>query len=262
MKVYIDLLIIVNFIFDFILLSATNYILKRSVKFYRLIAGSIIGTLSVLFLFLPLSSFTLFMLKIVTSIFMVLTTFSYHSAEYFKKNFIYLYISSIILGGIMYLLDIMLNYNNSGLVFTNNNLSLNFIVLLVLGPIIFYYYLKEHKNYKLNIQLHQQVTITINKKDYTYDAYIDTGNKLKDPYKKRNIILIYDKKLKLKYENSILVPYNTLDNNGLIKCQKPDKVKIGNKEIRNVLIGQATEKFNLEGVNCILPNSIKEEFCD
>ena len=162
----------------------------------------------------------------------------------------------------MYFLDIMLNYNSSNLVFANSSFSLNFIVLLVLGPIIFYCYLKEQKKHKLNFSLHKQVTITINNKDYIYDAYIDTGNKLKDPYKKRDIILVHDKKLEFKYEKSILVPYNTLDNKGIIKCQEADKVKIGDKEIKNILIGQANERFNLDGVSCILPNSIKEEICD
>lgn len=259
---YIDLLIAVNFVFDFILLSSTNYILKRGVRFYRLILGSLVGTISILFLFFPLSSTTLFLLKIVTSIFMVLATFSYKSSLYFKKNFMYLYIISIVLGGIMYFLDVTLNYKNSNLVFINSSFSLNFVIILILGPVILRYYLKENKNYKLNFSLYKKVTITVNSRNYVYDAYIDTGNKLKDPYKNRNIILVHDDNLKFAYEKSILVPYNTLDNTGIIRCRQVDKVMIGNKEIKNVLIGQANEKFNLEGVSCILPNSIKEDVSD
>lgn len=262
MRVYIDLLIVVNFAFDLILLSATNYILKRRAKLYKLILGSLVGTISILFLFLPLSSMTLFLLKIVTSIFMVLTTFSYKNGEYFKKNFMYLYIISIVLGGIIYFLDITLNYKNTKMVFINNSFSLNFIVLIILGPVILYYYLKENRNYKLNFSLYKQVKITINNKNYIYEAYVDTGNKLKDPYKNRNIILVYDNRLKFAYDKSILVPYSTLDNSGVIKCKRADKVIIDNKEIKNVLIGQANEKFNLGGVNCILPNSIKEDISD
>lgn len=262
MRVYIDLLIVVNFAFDMILLSATNYILKRKARLYRLILGSLVGTISVLFLFLPLSSISLLLLKVVTSIFMILVTFSYKNGEYFKKNFIYLYIISVVLGGIMYFLDVTLNYKSTGLVFINNSFSLNFIVLIILGPIMLYYYLKENRNYKLNFSLYKQVKITINNKNYIYEAYVDTGNKLKDPYKNRNIILVYDDKLKFEYTKSILVPYSTLDNNGVIKCRKADKVFIDNKEIKNVLIGQANEKFSLDGVNCILPNNIKEDICD
>ena len=168
MKVYIDLLIIVNFIFDFILLSSVNYILKRRVKFYRIILGSVVGTISILFLFLPLSSITLFLLKIVTSILMVLSTFSYKSSSYFKKNFIYLYIISIVLGGVMYFLDITFNYKSNSLVFINSNFSLNFIVLIILGPLLLYFYLKENKNYRLNISLYKKVKIIVDDDEYMY----------------------------------------------------------------------------------------------
>lgn len=262
MKVYIDLLIIVNFIFDFILLSSVNYILKRRVKFYRIILGSVVGTISILFLFLPLSSITLFLLKIVTSILMVLSTFSYKSSSYFKKNFIYLYIISIVLGGVMYFLDITFNYKSNSLVFINSNFSLNFIVLIILGPLLLYFYLKENKNYRLNISLYKKVKIIVDDDEYMYDAYIDTGNKLKDPYKNRSIILVYDRKLKFNYNKTIFVPYNTLNNSGVIKCMKVDRVFIDDREIKNILVGEAVDEFHLDGVSCILPNIIKEDLSD
>ena len=44
MKVYLDLLFILNFLLDFIILSAVNYILKRNVKEGRIVLGSLIGT--------------------------------------------------------------------------------------------------------------------------------------------------------------------------------------------------------------------------
>lgn len=228
---------------------------------YRILLGALVGSMSILFLFLPLSSLTLFLLKLLVSIFMILVTFGYKNISSFKKNFFYFYILSIMLGGIIYFLDITFSYKNTGLIFFNNGLSINFIVLLIIGPIILFLYIKEQKEYKKNYTLIHTVEIKIKNKKYTYRAYLDTGNKLEDPYKKRAILLVYDKKLGFNYNDSILVPYQTIDGTGVLKCHKVDSIKIDNIEIKNnILIGESKQKFNIEGVDCILPNKIKEEF--
>ena len=178
---------------------------------------------------------------------MILTTFGYKDIRYTLKN-------------LFYFLDVTFSYKNTGLVFLNNDLSVNFIVLLVVSPVLLYFYIKEQKNYKSDYTLRHKVEIKLKNKKYTYTGYLDTGNKLEDPYKKRGIILVYDSKLQFKYENSILVPYKTLDGEGVIKCQKIDSLKIDDKLVgKDILVGKSKEKFNIEGVDCILPNKIREE---
>lgn len=261
LKVYIDIVFILNFSFDFILLFLVSYILKRRKSILRIILGALFGSLTIFLLFFKLSSISLFLIKVLISIFMILITFGYRDIDYFKKNFIYLYIISIILGGMLYFLEITFSYKNSGLVFFKNNLSINFITLVFIGIFLTYLHLKEMKNYKNEYSLIHKVEIEINNKIYTYTAYLDTGNKLKDPYKKRPIILIHDNKIKFDYENSILVPFKTLDNEGIVKCKKVDYIKIDDKKINmNILIGLSKEKFGIEGVDCIMPNIMKEEF--
>ena len=41
MKVYIDLVLLLNFGFDFILLFATSYLLKRNTKLIKILLGSL-----------------------------------------------------------------------------------------------------------------------------------------------------------------------------------------------------------------------------
>lgn len=256
-KIYLDLIYIVNLMFDFLILFFVSYFLKRIVKIYRIFLGALVGSFSVVFLFLPLSNISLLLLKLLTSVLMILTTFGYKNEEYFKKNFIYLYIISIIMGGILYFLTLTFKYKNSGI---TDNLSLNFIILLIIGPILTYMYLKKEKNYKNTYSLIHKIEINIDNHIYTYNAYLDTGNKLCDPYKKRPILLVYDKKLKFGYEDSILVPYKTLEHDGILKCKKINCLKIDDKEIKsNILVGISNKKFSIEGIECILPNIIKEE---
>ena len=90
-------------------------------------------------------------------------------------------------------------------------------------------------------------------------GYIDTGNQLKDYLKGRSVILLYTKD-KFKVNKYIYVPFKTLNNSGIIKCFSVDKVLIGKKEYKDVLIGLSKEKFHIEGIDCILPNKFKEDF--
>ena len=139
---------------------------------YRILLGALVGSMSILFLFLPLSSLTLFLLKLLVSIFMILVTFGYKDISSFKKNFFYFYILSIMLGGIIYFLDITFSYKNTGLIFFNNGLSINFIVLLIIGPIILFLYIKEQKEYKKNYTLIHTVEVKIKNKTYMAETFL------------------------------------------------------------------------------------------
>ena len=106
MIIYIDILIIINFLFDFLLLLTINIALKRYSKIYRLILASIFGELTLISLFIPISSVLFTILKIIMGIIMVLIAFGYKNIKYTLYNIIYLYMTSIILGGFTYYLSI------------------------------------------------------------------------------------------------------------------------------------------------------------
>ena len=63
MKVYIDLVIVINFIFDLIILSSINYILRRNSSMIRLVLGSVIGEFTLFSLFIPIDNVFFLFLK-------------------------------------------------------------------------------------------------------------------------------------------------------------------------------------------------------
>ena len=81
---------------------------------------------------------------------MILVTFKFKNIRYTLKNIVYLYITSIVLGGCLYLLNIEFSYKQVGLVFYHNGLSINFIVLILASPIILFIYVKQAINLKNN----------------------------------------------------------------------------------------------------------------
>lgn len=253
MKVYIDVIFTLNFFFDLILLLGVKNLLKRRISKIRLILGTLLGEISCIALFLPLSTISLILVKLLTSTFMIITAFGYMDFSYFKKNMVYFYLLSVLLGGMVFFLKLTFQISST-------DLLTNFLILLIIAPYLLFKYLKEQRKFKLNYSLKHEIEIYLNQKKYHYIAYLDTGNKLEDPYKKRPIILVYDEKLDFTYENSILVPYKTLENEGLLKCQKVEKVIIDQKiQLTNILVGKSQKKFQIEGVDVILPNIIKEE---
>ena len=186
---------------------------------------------------------------------MILSSFGYKNIKYFISNLFYLYLSSIVLGGGLYLINDQLKYSNSGFIFVKNSNRLNLFLSIILAITIIILYLKQLKKLKYNYNNYYKVEVFYKKNKYNFTAYLDTGNKLKDPYKKRPIILVNTDKINFSYETGILVPYSTINKNGVLKCIKADKVIIDNKiTLNNILIGLSNEKFYIDGVDMLLNN--------
>lgn len=251
MKIYIDLVLLLNFCFDFLLLLSVSVLLRRMVSINRLLVGAFIGSLSILFLFLNINSLTLFLLKIVISILMILVTFGYKDKIYFFKNIGFLYVTSIVLGGFLYFLNIQFSYKQQGLVFFHKGLSINFIFLIIFSPFILYIYVKQGLNLKNNYSKYHKVKLYFEKECIECVGYVDTGNRVIDPYCKRKIILINRRCESSKF---ILVPVNTINSGGVIKCVKLNKLEVDGKLLKEkMLVGFIDKKINIEGVDCILP---------
>ena len=102
MKIYLDVVFFINFMFDLLLLISVGLERKNLPRLRRFLLGAFLGSLSLIFLFFNMNSIILFLLKVVVSIFMVLGTFGYHNKDHFFFNIKSHYGSSIILGGMLY----------------------------------------------------------------------------------------------------------------------------------------------------------------
>lgn len=239
MVIYVDLVFIFNFLIDFSLLLLVSMVLKRKIKIIRIFLGSLVGSITSFFIFFTVSNFVLFIVKLVVSILMVLTCFSYYNRKYFMTNLIYLYFLSIILGGILYFLDIQFGFLN--------------VWMILLSPLFLFIYVKKVRRVNKSASYYYNVDVYYKGNKYCFNAFLDTGNKLYDQYKKRPIILVYNPKIEYDYQRGILVPYKTASGEGIMKCIYADKVIINdNKEVLNVLIGLCSCDFNIAGVNMIL----------
>ncbi len=259
MKVYLDVIFFLNFSFDFLLLLSVSLLLRRNVKLRRIFLGAFLGALSIFFLFFKMNSFLLFLFKVGISILMILSTFGYHNFTYTRKNFSFLYSTSMLFGGVLYCLNSMFSYKQEGLIFYHHGIGINFYVLLILSPLLLRKYVKEMLHLKTNYKDFYKVRLYEKKKIYEFQAFLDTGNRLKDPYTGKPILLISKKHFKGTMKNPIIVPYETISGKSLLLCKRFSKLEIeGVGERKNFLVGFLDEEIGMDGVDCILQERILE----
>lgn len=182
------------------------------------------------------------LLELITIILMITIAFKYKNIRYFLTNILYTYILSILLGGLIYLFNSKVTLN----------IYLNYLVIIILSIEVMTLYIKENKKIKNTYNNYYKVDIYFKDKEkISLIGFLDTGNNLYDPYKKRPIILV-DKKYQ-KEDKFIPVPYHTINGEGLLKCIKPEKVyieKIGYKN--NLLVAFSSSPSTINGVEVLL----------
>ena len=221
MTVYIDLVCIINFIYDFLILLTVSFSLKRNRKIYYYILSSLIGVLSIFLLFLKINNIVLFLLKILISIIMVIVAFGYKSIKYTISNIIYFYMTSIVLAGFLYLIK-----------GNNSNFNLNYIVLLIIGPIILFVYYKSNKKLKNTYSDYYKIKIVFDNIEYNLVSFYDNGNNLKDPVSRKSIIIVGNNRLEKIYNirSPVYVPIITVKGTHLMKCFKPSYIILNDKK--------------------------------
>lgn len=243
MKMYIDLFFIFNVIMDYIIIMSTSILLKRRTSYIRMILSSLLGGISSLVLFTSLNKIVI---EIVSIVIMVLISFGYKDIRYLIKNILYMYILSTLLGGIIYLFNIKVS----------NSMFLTYLIIIVISIEVMILYIKENKKMRSIYNNYYKVDIYFKDREkLSLIGFVDTGNNLYDPYKKRPVIIVPDKYIK--EDKYILVPYHTINGNGLLKCIKPDIIFIDGIGYKgNVLIG-FSDSFNFgDGVDVILHKDI------
>ncbi len=244
MVIYVDLIFIINFIFDTALLLTVDLLLKRGVRYRRVILGALVGELSMVTLFFSFNSFENFVFKVVLSIMMCLAAFSYKDLKYTVMNTVYLYLVGMILGGFEYYL-----YNEFRM---NSEYGLKYLIILFLSPIVLIVYYKFTMKLKNNYNNRHSLEIYYQEEYFKGVGYLDSGNRLLCPINGKKIILVEKEyivhhKLKL-----IPVPYNALNHHGIVYCFTPKVVLVDGKKYDDVMIGLQEKSFNIDGVNALL----------
>ncbi len=244
MVVYWDLVMFINFVFDFTLLSTVKLLLKRKCPAWRMALGSLVGEVSMTTMFVEFGSVGMFFFKIALNVAMVVATFSYKDAKYTFYNALYLYLVGIILGGFEYYLYTEFQ--------VGGEFGLRYLLVLVLSPLVLGVYYKLSRTLKNNYNNRHALKIFYDGGVFEGTGYLDSGNKLVSPVSGKPIILVEKEYIVYHKLKLVPVPYNALNHHGLLYCFNPECLLVDGVEYKGILVGLSEVKFNIDGCNVLL----------
>lgn len=244
MVVYWDVVLVINFVFDFVLLMMVNLLLKRKMPKWRLVCGAAVGELSMASLWVNFDTVGLFIFKIFLSFLMTWVAFSIKDFKYCIYNVIYLYLVGIILGGFEYFL-----FNEFKV---GSGFGLKYLIIIVLSPLVLAVYYKLANKLKNDYNNRHKLKIVYGEHVFEGVGYLDSGNKLVSPISGKPIVLVEKEYIVYHKLKLVPIPYNALNHHGLLYCFHPNELMVDGVLYPNVLVGLSEVKFNIDGCNALL----------
>lgn len=267
MAIYLDIIWLLNFLFDSLLLYLTSLVLKRDVRIWRVLVGGLIGSIIILLSITPMNVYLSHpIVKLLFSIFMVLTVFGYKRFKYFFSGLMMFYLTTFLIGGSLIGIHYFIQFDM--------NLASNFFLANVKGfgdpvswlfvilgfPLAWHFSRKNFDHMEITkIQYDQivQLEVQLNGRLYHFKGLVDSGNQLYDPITKTPVmfisicrivdeipeifkkmavdseeIIMGTKSISSEWENRMrIIPYKVMGkDHQLIIALKPEKIIIRNKE--------------------------------
>ncbi len=200
MTVYLDVIWLLNLLFDCLILYLTALILKRSIRIWRLLAGGFIGAFIILLTFSPLTGVANHPItKLFCSILMILTVFGFQRLIFFVKGLMTMYLVTFLLGGTLIGTHYFIQSNTE---MTANVLKasvqgfgdpISWVFVLIGFPIAWHFSKKNFETMEMTkIQFDQMVhvAITINGDTFVFTGLVDSGNQLYDPLSRKPVMFV------------------------------------------------------------------------
>lgn len=200
MTVYLDIILIYNFLIDWLLLWTVAYILKLRPKPIRIVLGACVGASYTMVLFLPaIPGLYTFFSKLMLSMCMILTVFGFHRLYVFLHRLLVFYLVAFLLGGGLIGIHYFLQSESevwSGIVVTQSSgaaspMTWGFIAICF--PFVLWLSkkgLKQMKDSGRKAALYAVARVTINDETIVCKGLIDTGNQLHEPITRIPVMII------------------------------------------------------------------------
>lgn len=221
MYLYLDLILLLNFCIDFLLLWMTAQCRKLVVKKGRLACAAGLGSLFVLCLFIPaLASFYNFWGKLMVSMLMIWIAFGYGHFQKYVSTFLMFYFVSFITGGGMLAVHYLLQSNHQlveGVMVTHSAGFGDKVAwwFVLLGFPVMYLFSstrwRQLETTKVRLNHLVSVSIWINGHQISCTGLIDTGNQLYEPVTNTPVLVIETRLLKSILPPSLYARFSQLE---------------------------------------------------
>lgn len=233
MTIYIDVVFLENLVMNSIILIASGIILKKKLKWIRILLASSLGAIYTIIGYISvLQIYSNLVLKVILSILIIYIAFNPQTVKQLWKDVLIFYLTSFVFGGVAFALiyvvkpqDILMK---NGLFLGTYPLKTVLLAAIVAFIIIIAAFAIVKTKFSKK-DMFCDVEVELNNKKIKTRAMIDTGNLLKEPITNTPVIVL---------EHTLLyecVPKEILDN--LESILGGELVKIS-EEIRNEYISR------------------------
>lgn len=197
LEIYVDVIFIINFIMDILLLWIVRKILKYKNSIFRLLSGAAIGALGacILAVLQGLNGLIQFLAAYVVICFaMIIVSFQFRNLAATLKAVAILYITTFFLGGVLNSLyyHSMLGYYFTELIhgrlFQNQNMAY-FVLAVLVGTLAVKIFILTLKNLRSKELQTYETELTYGDKSVRIIGLLDTGNDLHDPIYGKPVII-------------------------------------------------------------------------
>lgn len=289
MTIYLDVIWLLNFCTDYLLLSLTAILLKRRVQKKRLIIGSLIASLYVVVVFLPYASFFYHPLfKLIFSMVIVMVSFGFKRFSYFFQNVAMFYLVTFMIGGGLLAIHYMLHTKSkllndiavmkaSGF---GDPISWSFVVI---GFPLLWYFSRQRIEYidlrKMTYDQISNVELRIEDQVFHLKGFIDSGNHLYDPISRSPVMILDSTRVNLpaaiteRIEQPFLpyegedhswskrlrvIPYRSVgQGQRFLLAVRPDEIRVFQEkkqyDVKQAFVGLSKQPLSKDGdFDCIL----------
>ncbi|QSX06037.1 sigma-E processing peptidase SpoIIGA [Sedimentibacter sp. zth1] len=246
MEYYIEYIIFQEFVIDFILLYTTALLLKKKIKFKRIIMAAMVGVLYTVLVFMIEREFlNYFIIKFLVSVLMLTIAHSPHGFLGYIKTIICFYILSILTFGI-----VIISYYIFKSRLTIILLLATLFAVYLLFKILFFEIRKNNDN----ADYLREVSIFLNGNKVNLTGYIDTGNELTETLTNRPVIIVKRDSLKPLFDEKTIDEISFAYSNGTEAIMDFLLNKLQNYNFRILKYGTISSKN--EYMLCLVPDKI------
>ena len=235
MEVYADILILENCIVNFFLLTLTMNYIKHKCKMITLIISSFIGGLYTLVLVIPkLKILASLPFELVVACIMIKVVYGKTSVTNLIKLLIIFLMMSFTLSGICFLFSIKQNLYLLGSMFKIEKYSIKYIMLGIMIIYIIYSRITDYMKDKLfTDNFSFKIEFEIEKRKYSFQSFLDTGNELRETITNLPCILIEENLIgdvNFHSNNTYQILYSSIGHGGSLKGIRVNNIKITNRD--------------------------------
>ncbi len=179
--------------------------LKRDFRYWRLLLGGLIGSLIIILMITPLSTFSGHpIVKLLFSVIMILTVFGYKRFKYFISGLMTFYLTTFLVGGslmgIHYFIQFDMKLSSSVLLASVKGFGdpISWLFVVLGFPLAWQFSRRNFERIEVaKIQYNQKVLleIVLGGKSYRFTGLVDSGNQLYDPISKSPVMFVSVKKI-------------------------------------------------------------------